>query len=50
MIIKVHRFVYLPQQVLLWHQAVYPNDLYYIPIHFPAFQHCSHHLLLFYHL
>ena len=24
-------------RVLLWHQAVYPHDLHYIPIHFPRF-------------
>ena len=28
----------------LWHQAVYPHDLHYIPIHFSSFQHLSHQI------
>ena len=43
---KIHCSVYFPQQMLLWHQTVYANHLDYVTIHFPAFQHLSHHLLL----
>ena len=43
---KIHCPVYFPQQMLLWHQTVYANHLDYVTIHFPAFQHLSHHLLL----
>ena len=45
---EIHCPVYLPQKMLLWYQAVYPHDLYHIPVYFPTFQQLSHHLLLFY--
>ena len=43
---EIHCSVYFPQQMLLRHQTVYANHLDYVTIHFPAFQHLSHHLLL----
>ena len=46
--IEIYCLVYFPQQMLLWYQTIYSNHLYYITVHFPTFQHRSHHLLLFY--
>ena len=43
---KIHCLVYFPQQMLLWHQAIYSYYLYYMTVHFPTFQHLFHHLLL----
>ena len=47
---KIHCLVYLPQQMLLWYQTGYSHDLYDVPLHFPSFQHLSHHLLPFYRI
>lgn len=45
---EINCLVYFPQQVPRWHQTVYAYHLNYITIHFPAFQHRSRLLLLFY--
>ena len=44
--IKIHRCIYLSQQMLLRHQLVYDHKLYHASIHFPAFQHLF--IILFY--
>ena len=41
--VEIHRSIYFPQQMILWHQAVYPHDLDHISFHFSSFQHLSHH-------
>ena len=41
--VEIHRSIYFPQQMILWHQAVYPHDLDHVPFHFSSFQHLSHH-------
>ena len=39
---EIYRPVHLPQQVLLWHEALRVHQLHYPALHFPSLQHFSH--------
>ena len=44
--VEIYRRLYLSQQVIRWHQFVYPYNLYHIPILFPRSSISFHSLLL----